>query len=347
MKDSLFKISRIRLFTAFFICWAVSFSAQATSAPPRVVLLLHGLSGSPSTWDSFMADMHGTAPKITKGVISGSAAPIANVYYYRVAFGAYDSTSGRVGLENIKATSSSSGDFSTYPKLGTEVRNAVEGILIRHPGAKVLLVGHSRGGLAGRALLQQNTASAAKSAVVGLLTLGTPHRGSNLGLIYPYLESHSRSNDRRTWATVDLMREVADFDVRLPSVSDLATGSPAVVQLNQGVGYLPKTSAKYRNCIYSGIDLGKMPEGINLFDTNPILAPLSGDARKYLLSGKSLSDLKGDGIVQETSQRFDNLPGLPFGMVTVTRISAGVLHTDESARTGDIKAGMKYLVAWW
>ena len=49
----------------------------------------------------------------------------------------------------------------------------------------------------------------------------------------------------------------------------------------------------------------------------------------------------------DTASRAKHFVSKGPGMVTVTRISAGVLHTDESARTGDIKAGMKYLVAWW
>ena len=343
MKDSFaLKLPRILLCVGvFFACFA-SQSAQAATAP-RVVLLLHGMSGSPATWDRFMADIHGTAPSITKGVLFRTAIPVNNVYYYTVKFGAYDSSSGRTGINGLSTRVSASGDFSTYETLGTEVRNAIDGIRSRHPNAQVLLVGHSRGGLAGRALLEQSTSSAAKSAVIGLLTLGTPHQGSNFGRIYPYLKKHSSfSSDWKTWMAVTLVKTAADFDPCRPTTGDLATGSDPIKSLNSAVTRLPVTNIKYRAYVYGGVSLGKMEGGVD------ILSSLSGSARDYISDGKSSTSLKGDGTVQESAQSFAGLPGLPAGIqLAATRVASGVIHTTESERTSDINAGMKTLASWW
>ncbi len=317
--------------------------SNACAEAPRVVLLLHGMSGSPATWDSFMSDMHGTAPSITKGVLSGSASPIANVYYYTVKFGAYDATSGRKGINGLSTSSSKSGDFSTYATLGNEVRDAINGIRSRHKDAKILLVGHSRGGLAGRALLEQSTISSAKSAVVGLLTLGTPHHGSYLGRIYPYLKNHSSYyTDPKTWLALETLKAVADFDPRRPTTGDLATGSDAINDLNAAAYRLPVTNIKYRTYVYSSMALGIMEGSVD------ILSLLSGGARDYIRNGKSSSYLKGDGTVQEASQGFSDLSALPTGIdLKTTRITSTVFHTFESERTNDIRTGMKSLASWW
>ena len=108
---------------------------------------------------------------------------------YRLMFGSFDVSSGRSGLPDglppnpvlpIIATASSSGDFETFEEIGEEVRNAVQAVLNRHPQAGIVLLGHSRGGIAGRMFLQEETYTE-RLRVIGLLTTGTPHKGSRLG----------------------------------------------------------------------------------------------------------------------------------------------------------------------
>ena len=91
----------------------------------------------------------------------------------------------------IFASESDSNEEATY-KQGYVVGRMIEAVLAANPGKdKVILVGHSMGGLAGREYLQRadesgtpmwwvDPASPDGHHVAKLLTVGTPHRGSNL-----------------------------------------------------------------------------------------------------------------------------------------------------------------------
>ncbi|MGH8611648.1 MAG: esterase/lipase family protein, partial [Gammaproteobacteria bacterium] len=69
--------------------------------------------------------------------------------------------------------------------LGVEVGVAVRKIEDRMHPAAIILVGHSRGGLAARAYLQRITER--PPFKIGLLTIGTPHQGTPLGRISHWL----------------------------------------------------------------------------------------------------------------------------------------------------------------
>ncbi len=320
---------------------------------PRVVLLLHDMSGSASAWSHFLADIGGTAPKITKGVLAKTATPIGGVFYYAVSFGSYDN-GGRTGLESVKASSPASGDFSTFENLSEEVRDAITGILLRHPTAQVVLVGHGRGGLAARAFLQKSATSDAKSAVVGLLTLGTPNLGSPLGLLYGYLKAHPRTTpsttDQLTWALVNSVLQSDSWDLRRPTFEDLGTDSSPISQLNSNVSKLPTTGVKYRNYVYGGKPFGTLANGVNLFSTTG--PHVSGLAEQTMLGvGKlpSASEFDGDGVVPKASQAMNNSSlssKLPLDIDIQTTSSSGILHADEPEQTSDISTGISTLVPW-
>ena len=172
-------------------------------------------------------------------------------------------SSGRVGLEGTTATSSSSGDFSSFTDLGREVRRAVRGILDRYGNAETVVVAHSRGGLAARAFLQQQAGFRAKASVVGLLTTGAPHRGSQLGRIYKYLKAHPRGTCcQANWEVVDFLRGTRScrvglidienptpLDVRRPTIRDLADDSRTIDELDRGIiPYFPPLSNTVRSC---------------------------------------------------------------------------------------------------
>lgn len=73
------------------------------------------------------------------------------------------------------------GDYSTFTDLGSEVEAAINAIsLIEGDNSKIILVGHSRGGLAATRFLQKGNSSV-KNKVAGLVTTGTPHSGSRFG----------------------------------------------------------------------------------------------------------------------------------------------------------------------
>jgi hypothetical protein len=147
----------------------------------RILLLLHGMNSNTFTWDNFvMAEVGYTtttgATAIRDGEIQGLLPMMTpnGVRCYRLQFGAFDSISTRSGLEDVTAANTPNylirrdtdrcGDFETFDQLGQEVDKAIGALLdpIDNPqykNAQIILVGHSRGGLSARAILQKSVSN--------------------------------------------------------------------------------------------------------------------------------------------------------------------------------------------
>lgn len=299
----------------------------------RVVLLLHGMNSSETTWNDFVANESKitTCPTIALGVIERGVLPPAtlpSLGCYRLRFGQFD-LGERVGLEGVRASGPTSGDFSTFEQLGQEVKDSIAAIQnayrIAYQDAyavRIALVGHSRGGLAARAFLQKPENSVEKQSVVAFLTTGTPHLGSPLGRVYRYLQQNCvKSNGSRKessffgfsldscaddWDVVDLLRgqyminfnpacsifQSEKLDVRRPTIDDLSDQSVALQQLQDGALGLPNDgSIVYASLRYSGIELGRLARLYRIFDLDGADAceQVSYQAQSAILQGQSPS----------------------------------------------------------
>ena len=106
-------------------------------------------------------------------------------------------------------------------KSGYALRACIDQILTANPGTdRVILVGHSMGGLAAREYLQRTVGvdDPGTHHVAKLVTIGTPHRGSNLGSV-PFFDpatdaapKGSITNPLETEAVRDLRYNFSDFD---------------------------------------------------------------------------------------------------------------------------------------
>ncbi|MGH8628686.1 MAG: esterase/lipase family protein, partial [Gammaproteobacteria bacterium] len=325
-KNTSLSVRVVGLLAFVFIIGTQTATAQE---PAKVLLLLHGMNSNADTWNDFVAlKFENSCAIIANGVLTGNSTPNPQgVVCYRITFGSFDLASGRVGLEGIKATSPSSGDFSSFRDLRREVRSAVRGILDRHGTAETVLVAHSRGGLVARDFLQQQAAFPVKASVVGLLTTGAPHRGSRLGRIYKYLEAHPRGTCcEPDWEVVDFLRgkrkcrvglirieNPIRLDVRRPTIQDLADDSPAIHKLNSGITLLP-AAIQYGQIVYRGVDLGILKIDISVFDEYSVFGDgicdqVSSEAERFMLGANPPSQYSGDGVVPVANQRYFNLLG--------------------------------------
>lgn len=85
----------------------------------------------------------------------------------------------RAGFKNIHLMSYNSLTTS-YPELVLQARNRIESLCTANSHSKVMLIGHSLGGLiASGAVTDQQTASKCS----GIITMGTPYRGSILAAL--------------------------------------------------------------------------------------------------------------------------------------------------------------------
>lgn len=327
----------------------------------RVLLFLHGMNSEPAKWNDAVRSLSRSEIEEPAIIYGGTLASGESqhdrwgIYHYAVRFGSRDaaSASARPGLENAASAigeHGASGDFTTFAELGAEVADAINKLRDHYQrknggSTKVALVGHSRGGLAGRALLGYDPTSQASQAVVALLTLGTPHKGSALGRIYSYLQTNPRATDNpavvNDWNVVDRMRLA--IDVRTPTTSDLAIGSSengALIRLN-----LP-AHVRYGCAVFDGLDFGKMPIGFmyDIFAGLPgLIKPLSVRCQGWLMNGQSRSAFRGDGIVSASSQ---SLEGVVRTFIPYQN-NSGVAHTNQTGQNDSIRALLQALLNWW
>lgn len=166
---------------------SIAQAAIAVAQPKKAVLLLHGMNSNRKTWNKLVsnnAGFDGQCPNIREASFKTvKLQPNSEgIYCMRFDFGGLDrSPSAPKGLDNKICSESGgcSGDYSTFAMLGREINSAINGVKSRlGNNVQIVLLGHSRGGLAAREFLQGNTAN--KANTVGLITTGTPHAGSPL-----------------------------------------------------------------------------------------------------------------------------------------------------------------------
>lgn len=339
-------------------------------ASGKAYLLLHGLASGPDTWnDVAKAGFGGTCVSVTGNNSVPSGLP--NARCFAQAF----SAGSRSGLENFSGCQS--GDASNYWQLGSEITDAMKQIQKAYPGiGSFVLVGHSRGGLAARAAFALNpfNDSIMKKAR-GLLTIGTPHKGSVYGRVYAWLAMNPRPAKKsclnyrnnpiycdtvgtngmaselhraQAWAMADLLKTSAKLDVRCPTVDYLSVDSQEIADIN--VFTLPQ-GRSYAKIISKGIDLGGL-YGINgtlSFIGVDIMAGayvLPEPARQALLCGVGRpacnltpASFVGDGIVHENSQWALPTPSLYIPWTSLDK----VYHARETGQTDTILKMMKAL----
>ena len=381
------------------------------SLAPRILLLLHGMNSNTDTWqtyvdgtffatgaarsmvirdEGFRPVMPATLPSLNS--VPGSFGK-GGARCYRLQFGSIeDENTATTGLENLKTVNAEGGvdgvnqpylttdvlkcgDFETFDELAQEVDDAITMLLARHPGAQIVLVGHSRGGLAGRKFLEGSSTN--KDAVVGFLTTASLHKGSPMGRIYQWLDDHRRgaagsfSDD---WEAVDFLREPTfwhlknkpTLDVRRPVIHDMSDSSTAITTLNNPtqVARLP-SKVVYGEIIYSKVKLGVLASGVySVFDEPGIDVgeQVSAAAKTYILgAGNTPASFPGDGLIPQGNQHFTELQGFPapgyppapapaMEQNTIPRrivTNEDVVHTDAPLKANDLRLQLRQIVPSW
>jgi len=337
----------------------------------KVVVLLHGLASTASTWDSLVQDdsfFNGSCAVVTadKALPALPVPNSAGISCFNLEFGAYDRAAGlySVGLDNKKCSrvGGCSGDYSSFELLGDEVESVV-GKIVDELGidTEITLLGHSRGGLAARAYLQNN-ASQYKKYVKGMVTTGTPHQGSPLGRFYKYMDdnctpksAYRQDNNvcEDSWEMIEMLLGTRIFiiynyqpkymmDLLAPTIGSLSPESSAIVAMNNNLFSLE--SLVIGQLSYEGTKFGFLAKSPN-YDLYDYGAWLAGDhphpsTLTYIQNGASRASLIGDGIVPVYSQQLSRLLALDARNVDVSLNSKAskVLHTEETSRVTDLNA---------
>lgn len=161
---------------------------------------------------------------------------------------------------------------------------------------KVILIGHSMGGLAAREYLQSNYYA---NDVATYMSIGTPHLGSNFRVQNPVLELIPKKIRDKVWKV----------DIKSDAVRDLRPNS---IYLNGG---LESTSPDeyYSKDINLNGKTNDLIIGLNDFKARPLPKDVKyvcivGGGNLLLTTG--LADKYSDGIVNLRSQDLNEVPGV-------------------------------------
>ena len=336
-----------------------NFQIKATmkkATPKKAVLLLHGLSDDKSIWNDLVSDSNGFGGRCTVLKSNTTVYESANsdgVFCFRIDFGSRDRTSNLRGLDNLTCNDHGgcSGDFSSYSQLGLDVKDAVTKMKqLLGSDVKIILLAHSRGGLAARAFLQSQSGT---ENVVALITTGTPHLGTPIARVYAYMKnnciprsSHESGACRDDWKAADqIYYDGKGIDMRVPSVSFLADNSTELALLNSKGNQLA-SSIKYVQLVYKDKKLGTMLEILGSpYNPFPSIKSILGwflddfskTFERYVLGSNPIAKVKslhGDGIVPLNNQHLSSVQTFNRNIRTYTK--SGVLHTKQASRITDL-----------
>ncbi len=173
---------------------------------PYPLIFVHGLNSSDQTWSTLLSQLANygwsfggkmdfclneddnlTTSLLTTDIRDFTSRDTLNLGdYYTVNFDV--NPNGSVYNDTVESNQ------SAIVKQGKAIQSAIRHVLKETGSEKVVLVGHSMGGLAAREYLQNssNWQADGKHHVAKLLTIGTPHGGSNqwtFGIIDGYSEA--------------------------------------------------------------------------------------------------------------------------------------------------------------
>lgn len=334
----------------------------------KVSLLLHGLASNAATWDNLVADDNfysGACPRLN---ISSEIETLPQVNSngescFRLNFGGYDRDSnlGSKGLDGKTCISAlnCNGDYSRFELLGKEVETAIKQIVDKLGiDSEIILLGHSRGGLAARAYLQ-SADSKYKDYVKALVTTGTPHQGSPLGRFYRYMgeKCTPKSSYRQdgsvcedSWEVIELLAGERKYfgvpfgdyqmDLLAPSIDFLSPESNEIIDLNHNILALENITTAQLS--YHGTKFGILAEDLPLggdYDLYEYGEWFGGDhphpsTLRYIEQGQSRESFIGDGIVPSYSQQLSNLL-VPHGRKVDLSSAYGndnVIHTEQTSQ---------------
>ncbi len=339
----------------------------------KAMLLLHGLASSPGTWNAMISDdsfFNGKCQTLTIDTAPLDEPVVNNdgISCFNLEFGAFDRDSdfSAIGLDNKVCNSilGCDGDYTTFEGLGYEVEVAITRI-IEHLGqdTEIFMLGHSRGGLAARAYLQ-NDQLTNKSFIKGFATTGTPHQGSPLGRFYQYMEENCipksvyRQDDSKcedNWEVMEMLNGTRTFfgfnyskkyqmDLQVPSIDFLSPESSSIQSLNNNLSNLDELIIG--QLVYEGTTFGILSKDAGLSDFYDLYAYgtwFAGDhphpdTLRFIENDQTRASFIGDGIVPSYSQKLNLLLDQEGIVVTKQRTqnTTNILHTEETSQVSDI-----------
>lgn len=160
---------------------------------PYPIIFIHGLKSSDQTWSSLLdkLDLFGWSFGGRMDFCLNYDANLSTSFltndihdftlFSNLKIGDYYTVNFDVNTNGTTYNNTVQSNQAAIVKQGKALQSAIKHVLDKTGSSKVIIVGHSMGGLASREYLQnsENWQSDGKHHVAKLLTIGTPHGGSN------------------------------------------------------------------------------------------------------------------------------------------------------------------------
>jgi pimeloyl-ACP methyl ester carboxylesterase len=225
-------------FSLFLFLLTLSFCAYGSPSNP--VIFIHGLGSDVSAWQAF-----GSTLKQNQWIFGGCVT--------------FNRSTGKVqpiqvpGICASTTSAPSTGDFylmqfSDNQKLAfheqaKELGAIIDAVSAVNAQAGVILIAHSMGGLAARSYLQQLSPTANK--VLKLITVGTPHQGTNVAKIAQECPSNPLY-------ICELAKDLIQIDPFSTAVTELRDDSLALMELNDLTRFPLPDTISYASIVGTG-----------------------------------------------------------------------------------------------
>lgn len=325
-----------------FLCYIMFFMSSIMSdashaatklyASRTPVLLIHGINSNRFAWASFIQYVNDK-----KGYQYGGGYSPAGVHLTMMDYAGIKAKLATTG-GSIKVCSPNINLYSidlaenrnqTFKEQGKIIGEAVKLIKDATGSDKVILVGHSMGGLAARAYVQYYQ----PDDVAGIVTINTPHLGSYLG----NLNRKEYSQNKDFFKTRQDLEKILNMDLSSKAIGYLAIGSSELENLNNRdwptglpivsiVGEVPEWQIKNQ-----GIKLS-----LSFFMNDPsIMKRLSNYSVKNPMCADKFLKEHTDGIVPVCSQIAQVVPSIAkatFPDKNELIVTKNTMHTEATGR---------------
>ena len=301
-----YKRARVIGFCLFLIL-CLPYRIFALSKPPFPVIFIHGLGSSAldawlSTADFFRSQGWTFGGYPTFDTATNSVTTVFAGDFYVLNFSDYQAAFPSQNL--------------SFARQGAELAVIIQAVLNVNPGkTKVILIGHSMGGLAARAYLQGlaqvNTSSSRipyRYDVAQLITIGTPHLGSSLADFCSNLSSVCKSwgFDETSIAIQSLRPNSEAFGPTLPLGLNNLTSNP-----------LPLT-VSYVSIIGTTVNPLRDPDGDGVVS----------------IASQNLRSVTGTDTLTHQSQQTPIVKRSDCGHALLLQVEVVEVHTCEPADSG-------------
>ena len=185
----------------FVVCLVVGCISHSLAAQHIPIIFIHGILSSSDTWGSAIP------PSGMLGGFMNAEFTYGDDLYYGFGLVTPRFHSGEINIGSLYTISfydEVTNDFHsnklTFLEQGYQLKQIIDAVKRRTGYCKVILIGHSMGGLAAREYLEDfvDPKYSNSKDVVALFTIGTPHQGANpswLASLCPYTACQSLRPD--------------------------------------------------------------------------------------------------------------------------------------------------------